>query len=362
MPQHRTRASVALPKGVHRVIARGREYFYYQPGRGTEFAAGRVRLPDDPRSPEFWNALRQAQGVIGAIPVGTIGAVLDLYLEYIKSAGTLTPGTIDQYERALKIARSAWGDLPMKGLRPVHVQAVMDGLASMPGKANNFLAAMRAFSTWARVRDQAEQSLTEGVKPYATDGGHKPWTPEQIDAALTQLTGVIRRGVILYMYTGMRGSDAVRLGWTDIDDGGFALRTQKRKRHVWCPIVPELAAEMATWERRPGPFLLQEGGRADGRRYTRKLFSVHFREARDRIPTLSDVTLHGLRCTAVIRLRRAGLSTGQIGDIVGMSLATIERYCRFADRKASGQAALVTLNRTSGEQSCKTSENWKTKI
>jgi DNA-binding CsgD family transcriptional regulator len=58
---------------------------------------------------------------------------------------------------------------------------------------------------------------------------------------------------------------------------------------------------------------------------------------------LADVTLHGLRCTAVIRLRRAGLSVGQIGDIAGMSLATIERYCRFADRKTSGQAALVQL-------------------
>jgi len=46
---------------------------------------------------------------------------------------------------------------------------------------------------------------------------------------------------------------------------------------------------------------------------------------------------------AVIRLRREGLSSGQIGDITGMSLATIEKYCRFADRKTSGQAALLKL-------------------
>jgi hypothetical protein len=43
---------------------------------------------------------------------------------------------------------------------------------------------------------------------------------------------------------------------------------------------------------------------------------------------------------------KAGLSLRQIGDIAGMSLATIERYCRFADRKASGQAALVQLTAT----------------
>lgn len=352
--------AITLPKGVHRVVSRGREYFYYQPGRGTPHAGTRVPLPNDPHSPEFWNAIRQAQGLIGAVPVDTFGAVLDGYLEHIKTAGTLTAGTIDQYDRALRIGRTAWGNLPAKGLRPVHVQAVMDGLAASPGKANNFLSAMRALSTWARVRDHVDHSLTEGVKPYAKDDGHKPWTPEQIEAGLSQLTGMIRRGVVLYMWTGMRGSDAVRLGWTDIDEGGFSYRAEKTGREVWCPIVPELSAEMANWRKRPGPFLYQEGGRADGERYTRKLFSKHFAEARDKIPELAGVTLHGLRCTAVIRLRRAGLSTAQIGDIVGMSLPMIERYCRFADRKTSGKAALLSLQRTSDEQNCKTQQNSKT--
>ncbi|WP_156330240.1 tyrosine-type recombinase/integrase [Bosea vaviloviae] len=360
MPRQRSRAAVTLPKGVHRVVSRGREYFYFQPGRGTDHAGERIPLPNDPHAPEFWNAIRQAQGMMGAVPVDTIGAVLDGYLEFIKSSGQITAGTIDQYQRSLKLARTAWGNLPAKGLRPVHVQAVMDGLAATPGKANNFLSAMRALSTWARVRDHIDHSLTEGVKPYGKESGHKPWTPEQIEAALQHLTGMIRRGVILYMYTGMRGSDAVRLGWTDVDDGGFALTTLKRKRDVWCPIVPELAAEMASWEKRPGPFLYQQGGRADGHRFTRKMFSTHFAEARDKVPALKGVTLHGLRCTAVIRLRRAGLSTGQIGDIVGMSLPMIERYCRFADRKTSGQAALLTLRRTSEEQNCKTPQNSKT--
>lgn len=360
MSRQRSKHAITLPKGVHRVVSRGREYFYWQPGRGTEHAGPRIPLPNDPHSPEFWNAIRQAQGVVGAVPVDTFGAVLDAYLEFIKTSGTIAAGTYDQYQRALRIARKAWGNLPAKGLRPVHVQAVMDGLSGTPGKANNFLSAMRALSTWARVRDHVEHSLTEGVKPYAKESGHKPWTPEQIAAALEHLTGVIRQGVIFYMYTGMRGSDAVRLGWTDIDDGGFSYRAQKTGRDVWCPIVPELAAEMATWTKRPGPFLFQEDGRAEGHRYTRKLFSKHFAEARDKIPELAGVTLHGLRCTAVIRLRREGLSTGQIGDIVGMSLPMIERYCRFADRKASGKAALLFLKRTSEEQNCKTPQNRKT--
>ncbi len=45
MPRQRNRSAVNLPKGVHRVVARGREYFYYQAGRGTEHAGPRIALP-----------------------------------------------------------------------------------------------------------------------------------------------------------------------------------------------------------------------------------------------------------------------------------------------------------------------------
>lgn len=364
MSPRRRLPAVELPPHVHHVVSRGREYYYFQEGRGTKHAGPRLRLPSDPHSPEFWVAVRQAQGFAGSVAADTLGSVLDLYLTAPKFLG-LTDGTQDQYRRALRLARDAWGALQIAGLRPIHIRTVMDRLAATPGKANNFLSAMRAFSTWARSHDHVDASLTEGIEPYRKDKGHQPWTPEQIAAALTGLTGMMRRGVVLYMYTGMRGSDAVRVGWTDIDDGGIALITQKRRRPIWCPIVPELAAEMATWERRPGPFLYQADGRAAGRRYTRKLFSTHFAAARDQIPELAGVTLHGLRATAVIRLRQAGLSTGQIGDIVGMSLAMIERYCRFADRKAGGKAALLTLTtRTAGERrgvgDCKTMKNSKT--
>lgn len=358
MPRPRNnRVSVDLPDGVQRVTAKGKEYFYYQHGRGTDHAGPRIRLPRDPHSPEFWTAIRQAQGMAGAVLVDTVDATIDAYLAFLPTnKKKLADGTIDQYQRALRTARTAWGSLPVKGIRPVHVQAIMDRLAATPGKANNFLSAMRAFSAWARPRDHVEHSLTEGVKPYDKDEGHKPWTQEQIDVAMAKLTGVVRRGVALYLWTGMRGSDAVRIGWTDVDEGGFSYRSQKTDREVYCPIVPELEREMAGWERRPGPFLYQGEGKAEGHRYSRKLFSKHFAAARDEIPELAGTTLHGLRCTAVIRLRRAGLSTAQIGDIVGMSIAMIERYCRFADRKISGHAALISLNERSENAAVKRSK------
>lgn len=333
-----------LPKGVHKVTSRGHEYYYFQAGRGTIAPGPRVRINHEPQTVEFWQALRTAQGVSQVDPVGTVTAAIDGYLA--SAASSVGEETLYNYRRSLEIARQAWGPLPIAGVRPAHVLKIMEGLAATPGKANNFLSAMKLLSGWARTQDLVDKSLVEGVKAYKLKGGHKPWTAKQIAAALSGLEGVIRRGILLYLYTGQRGSDIVKLGPTHIDEGGFSIKQHKTGREVWCPIVPELAAEMATWPRRPGPYLVQ----ADGATYTRNLFWDHFDQARfddkgnAKIPELANVTLHGLRCTAVIRLRQAGLSVPQISDIVGMSLATVQRYCRFADRKESGKAALVMLD------------------
>lgn len=356
MPRkQRQRAAVELPKGVHKVLSRGKEYFYFQAGRGTPYAGERVKLPNDPHSPGFWTAVRQAQGVSSQIDGDTFGALIDAYKQAPKYLN-LSKGSKEQYDQALKTANAAWGSLAAKGVRPVHVQTVMDGLAATPGKANTFLGGLRALNSWAIARGLLDQSITQGVQPYEKTGGHKPWTPSQIKAAHEKLNGMVRRGVMLYLYTGQRGSDVVKLGPTMVDEGGFSLTQQKTGREVWCPILPELAGEMATWERKPGPYLIQPHGKP----YTRKRFSLHFDEARASIPELKDVTLHGLRATAVVNLRRSGLSTAQISDCIGMSIAMIERYCRFADKKASGKAALVSLSERAKNKTVKHLENSKT--
>jgi integrase len=336
-----------LPKGVHHVVSRGKEYFYYQANRSTPLAGPRVKLPNDPQSAEFWNAVRQAQGIAGPVATDTVNALIDSFIAaWPTLPKPLAPSTQYTYRRHLGVARKAWGELQAKGLRAAHVRTMMESLAATPGNANSFLVAMRALSAWARSHDRLDHSVVEGIQTYGTKQGHRPWTPEQIRCAHEHLTGTVRRGVMLMLYSGQRGSDAVRLGWTDIDDGGFHIRQQKTGREIWCPILPELAQEMATWEKRPGPFLLKDSGRP----FTRAHFWHLFDRERAKLPALADATLHGLRATAVIRLRQHGLASGQIGDIVGMSLSMIERYTRHADRKASGKAALISLTREHGSR------------
>ncbi len=51
-------AMAPLREHVHRVTARGRDYYYWQPGRGTPLASARIRLSGDPNSTEFWEQVR----------------------------------------------------------------------------------------------------------------------------------------------------------------------------------------------------------------------------------------------------------------------------------------------------------------
>jgi integrase len=149
---------------------------------------------------------------------------------------------------------------------------------------------------------------------------------------------------ILARFTGQRGSDVVRLCEAFVDDGGFRLTQKKTKREIWCPIEDALAVDMATWHgqpglRVPGPFVFQNQGKVDSRR----LLDEQFADARAAIPELAGTTLPGLRGTRVVELRQRGATTMQIQDQVGMSLNMIERYCRFGDKKANRNAAVLSF-------------------
>jgi integrase len=61
------------------------------------------------------------------------------------------------------------------------------------------------------------------------------------------------------------------------------------------------------------------------------------------ITALEGTTLHGLRGTACIRLRREGFADSVIADMVGMSIAMVQRYTRFEDKRATGKSVLAVL-------------------
>ncbi|EHS53011.1 integrase family protein [Rhizobium sp. PDO1-076] len=348
MRRKRRAGSIELPDYVWAQVSRGKPYYYFQKGRGTKNPGPRHRLPDI-RAPEFWPAYRALLGEDNALPPLTVDSAIDKWLIDVRAKKGIQPSSALFYEQSVRPARKAWGALSPAGLKARHVEALFHSMDAIPGAANNFLSAMRSFGKWLRKHEYSAVMITEGLTAHKAEAGHMPWTAEQLAIAEAKLTGAVRRGFFLYRYSGMRGSDVVRLCPHHIDDGGFEIITQKRKVPIFCPILPELETEMAGWTTVDGPLLRQQGGRADGKPYTRKLFSKHFAAQRDKIAGLAGLTLHGLRATAVGRYRAGGMTVPQICDIVGMSPAMVERYSRNVDRKASAKAGVRQMLQTEQE-------------
>lgn len=257
------------------------------------------------------------------------------------------------------------GALPLTEIRPSLVQAFFDGIADRPGKSAAALAALRQVERWAVVRDLLPREITTGVEIETSDKGHVPWTDEQVLLGEQHARPDLARAITLISNTGQRGSDAVRMGPTDIEvyNGieGINVTQRKTGRQVWVPITPALAAAMKTWERRPGPFLLK----LDGTPWLRTELSNAWAYQRDTDPVLkplgaaavagkntndAGLVMHGLRGTACVRLRRVGATAEQTADMVGMSVAMVEKYCRLSLQRENAAAAVVLLKQTIDER------------
>ena len=126
----------------------------------------------------------------------------------------------------------------------------------------------------------------------------------------------------------------------DLDnDGHIGINVIQKKTGlpIWIPFTDDSA--VTKWERRPTFIALKQ----DGMPWTREQLSDAWLNERDRNPALAPLkeaglVLHGLRATAVVRLRRAGASVLQISDMVGMS--------------AQNGQPLLSIRETAGQRHC----------
>src|SRR5262249_1082948 len=254
------------------------------------------------------------------IESGTFAEVVRAYLTSPKF-DSLAKNTRTQYRYLLGRAErpETLGAYSVDEIRPALVQAFLDGLADRPAQQTKARAALRGVEKWAIVRDLLPRQITLGTEAPGGTGGFEPWTDQQVAYAERVCPPSLARVVTLASNTGQRGSDLVRMRWTDIEEyesrPGINVTQQKTGLVIWIPFTQELIQAIATWERRPAPILLKE----DGHPFTREQLSNHWPHERVKHPELADLVLHGLRATAVVRLRRAGATTGQIAGMVGMS-------------------------------------------
>lgn len=291
------------------------------------------------------------------IASGSFAAVIRAYMTSDKFR-RYAQNTRDMWGRELSLAElpETLGALSVEVIRPSLVQAFLDGYAGRPGKQMAALAALKQLERWAVVRDLLPNPITMGVQVERSGGGHAPWSDAHVALAEECARLELARAVTLAANTGQRGSDLVKMRWTDIEDyrgrPGINVVQKKTGRELWVPLTQALQAAMATWERRPGFILL----RPQGKPWTRKALTCAWiteREKNESLSELRGLVLHGLRATACVRLSRSGASTRQIADMVGMGEEMVARYCRLSSQRENASAAIVHLEGTPREHQAK---------
>lgn len=278
--------------------------------------------------------------------------------------GNYAQATRDLWGRELDYAAGPeyLGALKCSEIKPSLVQAYFDGLTGFPGKQAAALAAIKQLEKWAVVRDLLPRQITIGVETEDSDGGHVPWSADQVAIAEATLPPHLARVITLAANTGQRGSDLIRMGWSNLEtyEGieGLSIRQKKTGRDVWIPIASPLAAAMRTWgERRAAPFLTRE----DGRLWTRKALTAAWTYQRETNPAFVSyrlcgpdldrpLVIHGLRGHACVVLLRAGANTRQIADMVGMSEDMVKGYTKLSLQRENAVAAVHHLERTIRER------------
>lgn len=285
-------------------------------------------------------------------------AVIRDYLQSAKHLG-MAASTRRNMSYCLRLAQSVLGGYAIDELRPSMVQAFIDELHGRPGTQRAALDALKALEKWGVVLDRLPRQITFGVRTTGRIRGHIPWTDEQVELALQHVSPGLARIIIMAANTGQRQSDLARMLWSDIEvvggRRGINVRGGQKKtgRQQWVPFTQELERAMSSWDRSPGHILRKPRSGQPWQPVQMVKKWIRERNEIDALAPLRAVemngitkplTLHGLRGTACVRLLRAGATTRQIADMVGMSEKTVVTYTRFSEQKANALAAVYHLD------------------
>jgi integrase len=350
-----------LPPHVVRVKNRtGRPYLYLQRHRGTARAEKAIRLPDDPRSGEFWAEYARLMNLpVAPAPRNTVRALDEAWGgEFQKSAlgiydeskaspewRQLSEKTKIDWRRYRQRIVAAWGHLEVKGIEPKHVLALRDKFGETPASANNLLRCLSSMFVWSVPRGWRSDNPCRDVKPLKGGEGYAPWPRDVIDNARDELREDLWWCVTLALYTGQRLGDVLAMRWDHIVDGRISVVQEKTKKRLLIPIHKDLKAILEKIPKRAVTILTSSEGTP-----WRGGFQAVWRKHRPEAVAKSKLVFHGLRKSAVVTLLEAGCTTAMVQAVTGQSLQMVEHYAKGINQVKLAEAAILRWEKTADEE------------
>jgi hypothetical protein len=325
-----------LPPHVRMVRNRvGQEYLYFQRHRGTGKAEKPVRLPDDPRSQDFWTEYARLLDV--PAPTVNPNRVNQLVKAWHESPEwtQMSAKTRYEWERYCNRIKDAWGDLEVAGILPKNVLALRDTYAKTPASANNLLRCLSSMLGWSVPRGYREDNPCREIKPLKGGDGYQPWPWPVIEAAEKELRPDLWWTVGLALYSGQRQGDALAMRWDHIAGNLLLVKQEKTSKRLAIPLHRNLKAILEKIPRRAVTILTN----TDGVPWTKDGFKSTW--AKNKPAAAKGLVFHGLRKSAVVTLLEAGCTDAEVASITGQSREMIEHYARMVNQGRLAASAIL---------------------
>jgi integrase len=273
---------------------------------------------------------------------GTINALIVSY--YTLVFPTIEPSTQKMRRSILERFRRDHGDKPVARLEPAHIAAIVAAMKKTPNAANNFRKVVHSLLEHAMALGWIRSNPAKLVKKFKLKGdGFHTWSEgEVVQFEKRHPAGTkAHLALMLMLYTGLRRSDIIGLGWQFIRGNKIEVRTQKTDMPLMLPIAPELAQALKGAPRKNLTFLLTFLLTAFGAPFSFNGFGNWFRE-RCNEAGLPQCSAHGLRKLAATRMANAGCTDRELMAVFGWrGMSEVSRYVRAADQARLAEQAFA---------------------
>jgi integrase len=318
----------------------GTVLWYVRKGHGP-----RIRLTAPFGSAEFQDQYDTA--IAGIKPArsphmpgeGSLAWLIGLYRKSPAWA-SLRPATRRQREGIFLAITKTAGNVPVSQISKADIVKGRDRRS--PASGAHFVIAMRSLFKWAVDSAVMTENPADGVKSgRPKSDGFEPWLENDIAAFEARWPVGTRERVAfgVLLGTGLRRSDAIRLGAQHVKDGIIRLTTRKTGERVAILIESALATTLATGPCGDLTFITSTRGTP----FNDGAFGKFFRAACD-AAGVAGKSAHGLRKAGAIRDAERGFTEAELDAKYGWRGGQMaSKYTRAMNReRLSLQAARRT--------------------
>lgn len=319
----------------------GKTVWYFRRGKEK-----RVRLPGVFGSKEFNAAyeLALAGGKIETKPRPPQSSMRWLVDRYYESGryGQLRPNTQRNHRLMLESVCKTGGKRKFAATTPEDITAGMVRREATPRMAETYISVMRALFAFAKDSGWIRANpVTDDIKARTekTDGYHT-WTVEEVERYQNRhkIGTQARLALDIFLYTGLRRSDAITLGKQHVRNGFIHIRAGKNGAEITIPLLPPLAWSIEATETGDMVFLLN----AHKRPWTSNSFGYWFADrcVEAGVPGRA----HGLRKAGATIAANNGATAFELTAMYGWSSVKMaEIYTKKADRARLAERAANKL-------------------